>query len=336
MTECTEVTKIKEVNGTDLLRVKFQNDTGDTTIAYWFYSLAEAMKYVNKEVLVDFRQEPIDGNIEYVINTFTIPTQVNTLTKDTNIKLYSNAEDNFATVSFNDLSEDEELPNACLYCISQEIRSSEKATWIEYTVRDKLFRVAKLRLFDYDSAKFDYAGGYVMVSPLMKSRYGFSCNVITKATGEVPVNPEITIAQTYIKNYFANNIHALSCIDKFKLFEHLNDHMDYERGYGVVRLATELAIAEQLTNITDNINSDIVKEAILASYLYVTQPNSVLSPLVRNCMLAARHEWTDKKLLVQIIDVSDEPPVERYIYKNIKDMANTVIKVNKEPQNAHL
>lgn len=330
MQKCLEIEKIDEINGTDLLKVKIQNDAGDTTTAYWFYDLSNALAYLDQPVIVDYRQEIIKGNLEYTINTFTVPTQINTLTQAENIRLYADAVDNFATVSFNDLSVDEEIPNACVYCIKQEIRSSEKALWIDYTIRDKNFHIGHLRLFDYDTSKFDYTGSYIMVTPFTKSKYGFSCSAVTKATGEVPANPEITIAKQYIQNFFSDNEKALSALTHFNLFSHFEHQIDYEPAYGIVRLATELALTQQLTNITDSLNTIALQEAMVASHLYVAQPNTILSKDVCNILLASKHDWTDKSLVIRIIDVSDDAPAERKVFTMIKDLADTIIRNRKE------
>ena len=134
MAHVAEITKIKEINGTDLLKVKVNEESGAVTEAFWFYNYSDAITYLDKDVIVDYRSEMIDGNIVQAINTFTVPTQINTLTRSTNIKLFSEAEYNFATVSFRDVSDGEVLPNAIVYCVKQEQKSSPKAIWMEFII----------------------------------------------------------------------------------------------------------------------------------------------------------------------------------------------------------
>ena len=329
MSVVKEITKVKEISGTDLLKVKVEEETGAITESYWFYNYADAITYLDKKVIVDYRSEMIDGVVVQAINTFTVPVAINTLSKDTNIKLYSDAEDNFATVSFRDLADGEVVPNCIVYCVKQELKSSPKASWLEFIIRDRFMHVATLRLFDYDNTNGDMTGSYI-VTALEKSKYGFQTDYVGKANGEVRVNPEITIAKEYIFNYFANDPEALSVIEKFKLMEHFDQLVDYETGYGVVRLATELSLAEQLCNITDAVNITAIKQALLCSHLCITQPNSILSDTVRNCMLIVKTNFPDKKLICQLLDLPTEnDPKEREVFEKIKELSDTLMKVRK-------
>ena len=328
MYNCLSVTKTGSVQDTDILKVRLQNEEEELEV-FWFYDYADALKYVGESVVANFRKEMIDGNIVDVINTFTVPTQINTLDKVNNIKLYTDAEDNFATISFNDVAVDDEIPNAIVYCISQEIKSSQKATWLSLSIRDKLFHVATLRLFNYDRA-FDYTGRYIYVTPLQKTIYGFQSEMIKEVDGEVPKNPEITIAEDYVLNFFQDRLYVIQNMSNCKLFEHLSEIVDYEKGYKIVRIATELSITEDLCNLTNTLDIKSIQEAIIADALQYTQPNSILSPVVKACLIASKCEWHDKKMVVRIIDISADPPVEREVYNKIKSYADIIIRSKKQ------
>ena len=328
MYKCQSIEKVESVASTDVLKVSLVSEESAVE-AFWFYDYADAIKYVDCDVIVEFRKEMYHGDLVDVINTFTIPTQINTLDKTDNIKLYSNAEDNFATISFNDIEIDDELPNAIVYCISQEVKSSQKATWLSLLVRDKMFHVATLRLFAYDR-DYDYTGHYIYVTPLVKTQYGLQTEQIKEVDGDVPENPEITIAKDYILNFFSGKLHVLQNMSNCKLFENLENIVDYEKGYKIVRIATELALTENLVNITNSIDIEAIQEAIIADALADTQQNSILSHTVKACLIASKCTWCDKKKVIQIIDISEEPPVERDIYASVKKYADLVIKSKKE------
>ena len=330
MQHCDSITLHKNINGTDMLKVTIIEDNDFPTEAYWFFDHNQALKYLDRDVIVDYRQEIIDGKPENVINTFTIPMQVNTITKADGIKLFVDSEDNYASISFNDLSEDEEIPNACLFCIKQTLKSSERSTWINYTVRDKFMRVATLRLFGFDKKMGDCSGKYIMVSPLLKTKYGFQTSQVAEATGEVPPNPEITIATEYIKQFFKNNAHITSILTRRHLLDTLANVIDIELGYGLVRLATELALTEQFTNITNSIDITSIQEALVAFRLYLLQSQSVIAESTRNVLIALKLDFTDKAKLVSILDVeTPNSPVERNITYQIMSLADSIILAKK-------
>lgn len=330
MFKCVSITKIGNVQSSDVLKVSLVDESQkQEEEALWFYEEAEAVKYVGHEVIVDFRQEVYNGSLCKTINTFTVPTQINTINAEQDFKLYTDAEDNFATISFNDLSEGEELPNAILYCVKQEVKSSQKATWLSLTVRDRMFHVKTLRLFAYDREN-DFTGRYVYCSPLISTKYGLQTEVIKDVDGEVPVNPEIDLARKYIQNFFNDRPFILDTINKFELFEAMSDIVDYELGYKVVRLATQLSLTQTLSNITNSMDVKSIQEAFIAEALALTNKTSILSPQVLSCVYASKLQWTDKAKVIRIIDISTEDvPDERAVFQTIKTLADLIIKNKK-------
>lgn len=330
MYKCESITKIESINQTDVLEVRLVNQESvlDARTVIWFYDYTEALKYVGQNVFAEFRQEMYNGNIVEVINTFTIPTQVNTLDKKTDVKLYAEVEDNYATCSFYDINEGEELPSAVLYCIAQQIKSSQKSTWMELRVRDKLFHIRTLRLFGYNNM-YDYAGHYIFVTPLTRTKYGFQCEEVREATGEVPENPEITIAAETILQIIGDRLNLRQTIANAKLFEKLKEDIDYELGYRIVRLAIELTLTESFYNITPSLDIDSIQSALIADAIAYTRPESVWSHTVKSCILASKGDYKNRKLVCQILDNVEEDFGERRIFHQVKDLAEAIIRQRK-------
>ncbi len=330
MTICTGITKVKDVGSGELLLVDLESD-GLPQQAYWFFNYADALPYLNKEVIVDFRTEIIDGQPRQVINTFVLPTEVKTLDAYTNIKLYTKVTDNYADVSFRDLQVNEQIPNACLFCIKQERKASEKATWWNYTVRDKNMNVTTLRLFSPEYSMGDCSGHYIVVSPLIKTPYGLQTESVVQANGEALENPEVTIAETFIKEYCKSSPTLTNILLNKNLLQAMKSEVYYESGYLLVKLAMELSLASQLTNLTDAVDKRVVEEILVSSYLHLLQTNSVLSPEARCIILSLKMNYTNKEIVVRSLDqAATNQPAEAAIAQNIQNLASSLIKAKKD------
>ena len=326
MPKCTNIIKLKELDEhTDVLKVVIDS----TEESFWFYPYAKALEFVNQDVIVEYRQDIYEGNMVQVVNTFTVLTKVNTLDKKNNIRLFSDATDNFSNLSFNEISDGETREACIVYCIKQSFQSSSNAVWIELLIRDKSMHVMKARLFDYETTMLDVTGKYIMLD-LRKTKFGFNTKHVLPVEGECPENPEVTIARSYIKEYFADDAVALEYISRTQLLEHLTELIDYEKGYALTRLAMELCLCEQFYNITDSIDIKCIARALLMSYGFATMPDSPLSASVNNIVVASRFNWNGKKEVLQLLDTSNpEPPCEVEIYNNIRQTITTLIEIKK-------
>lgn len=323
MAVCTGISLVKHLNDDcDLLQVTIDN----AIKSYWVYNYADSAKYLNQEVIVDYRQDIFEGNLERFISTFTVPSVVQTIKADNDFKLFTEAVDNYSNVSFNDIQPGENCSSCIVYCIKSEYKTSPKAVWHELTVRDKGFHVAALRIFDYSVKNLELAGSYIMCD-LARNQYGFQTDFVRTVDQECPPNPEIELAKTYVQKCFLNNTVANQYIEKFDLINALLNAFDYEVGYGIVRLAMELSMANSLRNITGDIDIDTICDALLASRGYLTR-NSKLSPEVNNIIMSISFPWKDKDKVQQLLDVKSDLP-EAVILEHIKSTVDALIKVRK-------
>lgn len=324
MSVCTSIEKVNDTSIGELLSVIIDN----TEQAYWFYEYAEALKFLNQNVIVEFRNDMYNGNICRFIKTFTIPTIVNTLDKHDNMKLFVDQVDSQANLSFNEIGLGETRQGCIVFCSSQEYKSSANAVWMELLIRDKLMHVSKLRVFGYDNPDADFAGKYVMTA-LSRNKYGFQSELVAPVQGTIPINPELTIAEEFISNFFLDDEIANSYILKYNLIQRLKEKVDYEMGYGLVRLAMELSLCEALCNITKDVDLKAVGQAILCSRGYLTH-ESVLSPTVNNVMIAQQFTWPNRRVVVQCLDTAlEEKPDEAFILNSIKNTVDKILEVRK-------
>lgn len=328
MKKCVAIEIVeKSGNGYTLLLVRFD----DGSEAYWYYDYADSLQYINQDVIVEFRKDVYNGELREFIKTFTVPTVVRTLDKQDNIKLYIESVDNNSNLSFNEIQPGETRSGAIVYCISCEFKSSPNAVWQEFIIRDKSMHVAKLRLFDYNNESANFAGTYI-VTDLSRNKYGFQTDMVAPVTGTMMENPEITVAEQFVRNYFAEDTVALSYIAETHLFELMRDHVDYEKGYAIVRMASELAMVDSLKNITKDVDIVSIGQAILCSYGHYTR-SSHLSNSVNNITLMLRFQFPDRVLVGQLLDTAlEDKPKEYPIYSNIQNTVAALLEIRKGTQ----
>ena len=323
MAVCTSISLVKHLNDDcDLLQVTIDNSVN----AYWIYSYADSGKYLNQEVIVDYRQDMLDGRLERFIATFIVPSVIQTLDATQDFKLFTDAVDNYSNVSFNDIQPGENCAQCIIYCTKSEYKTSPKAVWHELTVRDRNFRIATVRIFDYDVRNLELAGSYIRCD-LARNKYGFQTDFVSTVNQECPPNPEIELAKTYVLNYFSNNTAAQTFMTKFDIINTLLRACDYEIGYGFVRMAMELSMVNSMRNITNDIDIDIIAEAILTSRGYLSR-NSKLSSNVNNIMMAMSFPWKDKEKLLQLLDFESDLP-EAKVLKNVKATVDELLEIRK-------
>ena len=323
---CTSITLVRaDATMGDLLQVTINNDVK----AYWFYSQSEAMQFVGQEVIVEYRKDILNGNPETFIKTFTIPTKVVTLDKEDNIKLYLDQTDNQSNVSFSEIADGETRPGCVVFCTSQKFASSPSATWQELKIRDKSMHVATLRLFNYTNHKAQFAGKYVKAE-LSRNQYGFKTDIIYPLPGEEAApNPELAIAESFINNYFKDDEAAVGVMQTTNLIQFMKEDVDYEQGYGLVRLAMELSIVDSMKNVTKDIDLTAIGEALLCKRLYLTR-TSALSPMVNNIFIAQQIRWRNRSLVCRLLDdMLEEKPDEYSVMQDIQRMVSTILEVRK-------
>lgn len=326
MSKCTGIEKVGILSdGTDILRVTID----DSVEALWCYPYADAMQFLNQEVIVDYFQNIYEGRPQQFVKNFVIPRKLNVIEKQETLKLFTYDIDNQSNVNFSDIDPGSTQNAAIVFCIDQQIKSSTNAIWLELTIRDRSRKVAVTRIFDFDKGNVDFAGNYLILDLSHKQNYGFNSTQAAVYPGEFSENPEITVAKQFIKQLFAQDEYASTYLSKTMLLDRLDKVIDYERGYAVVRMAQELCLCDQMHNMTYDIDVDSIMYTILCSYGHNIVSNG-FSDAMNDTFLAAKFKWPKAQLVLHLLDPGfTEPLDERSIYHNIKTTVDNILHVHK-------
>jgi hypothetical protein len=327
MAICTAIELLEAINDqTSILKVTID----DNVTALMLMDYTDALKFLNQEVVYSLRKDVYKQEVVNFIATLTRPVSVNTYDKTDSVKLFCEASDSNSNVSFSDIEEGETISNAVVYCADQLFESSEKAFWCKLTIVDRGRHIASLRLFDPDTRTAKFKGVYVKCD-LRKSKYGFTANVITPITGQYPINPEVELAESVIRNIFADDADISAVIENTKLFERMRAYIDYEPGYIAVRTAMELALAAEMGNLVEHIDLQVIKQALLFSKWFIFAPDSKYSHTVINITKSSNFKFNKKAETLLLLDeAGDYATKEKAVYNEIVRLVDIAIKTKKE------
>ena len=309
----------------DVLQVQFS----DGVDAIAFGKAEEYLEFVDKDVYVEFRMEMYHNIMRNVVVSFTQPSKIATVERARTKKLYTDEIDNMSNVCFKDMVEHEQYTSVVLYCVSHTYNSSPKATWAEYRVRDQLFRVKTLRVFDYDNRDADFTGQYITCD-CTYDKYGLSSTRVTPLDLPYVVNPEVALATQFLTEYLAGDTELAQVCAAYDLLSMMQNYVDVERGYVVVEAATAISLCEEMANVVRASDVDLtaVKRALLLQYLYTTKRVQYSKP-VSNIMLLLQQRISDRAKIVTCLDVNEVDTPERKLFKSINEMVATITDLKK-------
>lgn len=320
-----KLTSIEIVDGFDdeydALMVGFD----DGTSAYMFYKYADAMTFLNKDVIVSFRKDLYKGSVVDVVNTFTEVSVVHTLDSDDNIKLYSNAVDNHSNVTFEDMEDGCHMLNAVMYCLDQRYEGSSRATWLELTVRDSKFKVRSLRLFDYDRT-VSFKGKYIKCD-IRKNKYGLNTDVIM-TDDTVPAElPDVAICRDYCMKYFSGRSDMIDMLDKIDFWNQASTHIATVAGGELIKLAYELRLLNTYRDILPDVDFDSLDLALLLMHATVKVEEDDMSPALRAIITASNFVINNRLDAMKIIDGLDNDTrvTEKALFKDIRKQAEKLL-----------
>ena len=273
----------------DVLTVEFD----DGTSALMFYKYADALPFLNKEVVVDFRQDLYKGQIVDVVNTFTTAAVVHTLSSE--------------------------------YCVNQTLESSDKAVWAELTVRDSQFKVRKLRLFDPDRS-LTFKGKYI-ICDIRKNQYGLSTTDIRTDDTVAYETPDVAICRDYCIKYFAGRDSINAMLDKIQFWEYAYTHVNIITGGDLVQLAYELRLLSAYKDMLPGLTYDALDLALLLMHTGVKYEEDQMSPELRAVFTASNHPVDMRRQAMYILDGFDNDlfVAEKRIFKTIRKQANEML-----------
>jgi hypothetical protein len=302
-----------------------------------FADYSECLKFVGQEVIVNFREEIYNNEITTCVNKLTRMTTINTLDRESNIKLYINGLPPIgSTVAFDDIPDGGLVLNAVVYCNSHNYDSSAKASWAVLGILDKNRRSSNLRIFDYERKTDSLAGKYIKCDLRKKEPYGF----ITTECFEVPEinispNPEIDLAKNFILEIFKDDKDILDYIAKSSILDFMekyNYEERIEKGYTLVRTAMEIAMARELANLSEKIDVKLILRALLLRRVYCITNNekNTMSTTLQNIIGISKYRFSaDKRLLMMLESEPKFPLFERKLIDSISTTVDTVIEGTK-------
>lgn len=319
---------------TQLLLVRFAYNDED---CYMFGNYNDTMEFINKKVIVEFREEMVEGKIASVVNNITVVNQVTGIERTDKLKLYTDHEYTIgANVIFKNIQEGETVDKAIVLCKLAEKESSDRASWVKLTVLDKNRNIGYIRVFDADGDGKAFEGKYIKCA-VRKTKFGFNAtDVYVKDDVSVSQNPKVKIAREYVEANVAEDETLYSYISKFNLLDKIelyNHEEGEEQGMLMVRLAMEISFINEMENLTNEVDLEMLRRLAVASKSYVvsTPDTTTYSKTLQSIIALTTHTISkDRKLLVALDDSAESPIkiIEREIYDNIQSLAKSLIKIS--------
>lgn len=325
-----KLTKIEllESFGTEQQLMRLTFDEGKNS-AYIIWSHSNLMQYLNDEVIATFRQDMYNGTVAKFINTIAKVGVVHTLERSNNIKLYVDVTDNHSNIRFKEIEDGGTAVNAIVYVVDIRFDSSPRAEWADLTVMDQARKIAQLRIFSPDSRTQDFKGRYVMCD-IRRNRYGFSTDSVVTVDSAFPFSPEVEISERFLMDAFAEDADILTLLADTKFTDFAKKVVDLEPGYILVRLALELDIASELSNLVKEVDTNLIMRCLLLEKFGLFQQTSPYHTDIVTFITASKYSFNRKNEVLLTLYSDDERfSMERIILRQVREMADTIIKVKK-------
>lgn len=310
----------------DLCELEFD---GGADRAYIIWNYTNLVTYTGEEAIVTFRMDMYKGAAARFVNTLAKVGVVHTLEREDNIKLYVDKLDNHCTVSFRDIADGQTAQRVTVYVVSVDVDSSARATWWDLTCQDRDRKISRIRLFNPEGSDADYKGRYIMCD-ISKNKYGFSTNAIVTVDSQFPYSPEVAVAETFISKTFAEDAGALQAMQSTSFLEIAKYYVAEEPGYILVRLAMELDVANEMKNLTGDVDMGLVKQCLLLDKFWVLNNTSPFHHEVVAYASASRAKFPTAKTCLQVLYSDDKAWAStRAVVRACQDMADTLVRVKK-------
>lgn len=317
------ITKFSEEQ--QLMKLTFDNGKDS---AYIIWEHASLLQYLNSDVIATFRRDMYNGHVEKFINTIARLHTIQTVERAERARLFTDVEDNQSNITFSSIEEGTTATDAIVYVLRITYDSSSKADWADLTIQDRQRKIATLRIFSPDKRIEDLNGHYILTN-IRRNKYGFSTDTVVTVDSQIPLNPEVEIAERFIEQAFD----ACEDIKKFlassQFFEYAKEDVQEERGYILVRLAIELSLAMEMDNLMKEVNIETIKICLLLEKLHLMSA-SQLHPELVSYALAQRYSLSQRTEAIHTL-YSEDPAYnkERTILAQIKSMADAIVKIKK-------
>lgn len=322
-----EIELLKTINAdSNVYLVSFDNNS----TAYYISNPVDAMSYLNMLVDYETADNIYDGKVVPFISTIAEKRVVNVINRTEHIKLFSDVVDNSSTICFKDIEMGTTYNNCVLYCSRVTYDSSIRSDWLDLTVSDKQRRVSHLRIFSPDVKQAEQFAGRYIRCDIRRTKFGLTTQDIFLCEKDYAPNPELDIAETYIKGVFKDDSDMLNALEATNVLPFMREYVGYERGCLLLECAMEIDLAIEIGNVTPGIDTNALAKAFIADKFWCLMPNSHFSKDFLNVHRCIQHKTVfDSK--VQDIIGGNVPnvPAERPVYDKIRELVKSIVVIRK-------
>lgn len=308
--------------------MKLTFDGGKDT-AYIIWNHTNLVEHLNEEVIATFRQDIYNGTVCKFINTLASVSTVKTLEREDNVKLYVDVTDNHCNIRFADIEDGQTAQAAVVYVSDIRFDSSARAEWADLTVMDQARKIAQMRIFSPDNRSADLKGRYIQCD-IRRNKYGLSTDSVLTIDSAFPYSPEVYIGERFLQSAFAEDKSMLELLASTKFTEFAKRKVDMEPGYTLVRLAVELDLANELSNLIRDVDVTLIKRCLFLEKFGLLQSQSPYREDIVTFAMVSRYEFPGVRDVLHTL-YSDDPKfvVERTLVHQVKAFASTVIDAKK-------
>ena len=329
MTKTVNVTSVTFLENVNVDASVYMVTFSDNTSAHLMCEPNTAESYLNQTVEVSFRKDIFKGEVVDFVDAIAVEKVVNLIDRTNNFKLYCEAEDTGATIAFKDIEQGETYQNCILYCTKTVYDSSARADWLDMTCSDRMRRVAHIKMFSPVSSDISFAGSYIKCD-LRKNKYGFTTQEIERMDKYQAANPEIDIAEQFIKEQFKDDAAFMNFMDQSNILAFMHEYVGYELGSLLIDSAVCISIANEIVNIVPNLNVKALRQSFIVDKLWCTMPKSKYSKEFRTTYNFVKYAANIDSAVLGIVDHAGETAPDEYaVYLKVKALAYTILKTRK-------
>lgn len=303
-------------------------ETGE--IGVMMSTMAEARNFLNKNVLVSFREEIIFGDIvQYIDNLTNIKTVV-TLDREDDIKLYADmSEDINSNVFFKDIAVGDGFDGAQVYCTNVQYLMGTRSKYACLTILDKERRSTQLHIYNTENVDTDLSGKYIITN-LRRKDYAFVSQEARSLNSEPRANSsDIELCAQYVMKSIQDDsdlldfVNSTNFIDRAKKFN-INETVDV--GYEIVRLARVIDYIKESSNVSRGVNIQALIRGEFArkAYILTDKKNHPYSRMMQSLIISARYKFAQDQLIVSLLD--SDPQVE-YAERDLLDNIEKLVEI---------
>lgn len=323
-----------ELKQNEICFINIGFEIGD--IGVMMSTMAEARNFLNKNVLVSFREELLFGDIVQYIDNLTNIQTVITTDRDDSVKLFADMSDDLnSNVYFKDIPVGDGFDGAQVYCTNVDYIMGNRGKFASLTIQDKERRSAKLHIYNVENTLSDLSGKYI-VTNLRRKDYAFVAQEARSLNSEPRANgSDVELCAKYLLNAISEDdelkdfVNATNFIDKAK---HFNIKEPIDVGFEVVRLARTVDYIMETANVMKGVDTKTLIRGAFArkAYILTDRKDHTLSRGLQAIIAAAPYKFAQHPDMVVLLDPEPQTKCATYdILSAIEALVEIGIKAEK-------